>query len=74
MYVVGEPPVGVDDVWIGLSVVEPVFSSTVPSGSGAFQMPTRPLGGGRGNLKNASVTFSHFFGMKLLWDAISNIS
>ena len=42
MYVVGKPHVGVDDVWFGLSVVEPVFSSTVPSGSGAFQMPTRP--------------------------------
>ena len=25
MYVAGEPPVGVDDVWFGLSVVEPVF-------------------------------------------------
>ena len=43
-------------------------------------MPTRPsaaaastLVGGRGNLKNASVTF-FFFGMKLLWDDISNIS
>ena len=60
-----------------------VFSSAVPPGSGAFQMPTRPsssastLRGGRTNLRNASVTFSLFvtyFGMKLLWDDINNIS
>ena len=48
------------------------FSSTVPPGSGAFQMPTCPsssasasasastLRGGRANLRNASVTFSLF--------------
>ena len=64
------------------------FSSAVPSGRGAFQMPTRPssaasaasavsastLRGGRANLRNSSVTFSLFFGMKLLWDNINNIS
>ena len=44
----------------------PLFSSAVPSGSRAFQMPTCPassastLGGGSGNLGNASVTFSLF--------------
>ena len=45
-----------------------IFSSAVPSGSGAFQMPTRPsssasstLRGGRANLRNASVTFSLFW-------------
>ena len=49
-----------------------VFSSAVPPGSGAFQMPTRPsssasvsasastLRGGRANLRNASVTLSLF--------------
>ena len=52
------------------------FSSAVPSGRGAFQMPTRPSsaasaasasastlrgGGGRANLRNASVTFSLFW-------------
>ena len=48
-----------------------IFSSAVPSGSGAFQMPTCPssstasasastLRGGRANLRNASVTFSLF--------------
>ena len=46
-----------------------VFSSAVPSGSGAFQMPTCPsssaasastLRGERANLRNASVTFSLF--------------
>ena len=48
------------------------FSSAVPSGSGVFQMPTRPSsssssasastlrGGGRANLRNASVTVSLF--------------
>ena len=43
------------------------FSSAVPPGSGAFQMPTRPasaasstLRGGRANLRNALVTFSIF--------------
>ena len=47
------------------------FSSAVPPGSGAFQMPTRPSlaetlrggGGGTGatvNLRNAKVTFSLF--------------
>ena len=62
------------------------LASAVPSGRGAFQMPTRPssaasaasasastLRGGRANLRNASVTFS-LFGMKLLWDDINNIS
>ena len=48
-----------------------VFSSAVPSGSRAFQMPTHPssssaaaastLRGGRANLRNASVTFSLFW-------------
>ena len=49
-----------------------MISSAVPSGSGAFQMPTRPssssssaaastLRGGRANLRNASVTFSLFW-------------
>ena len=56
-----------------------LFSSAVPPGSGAFQMPTRPSssalaasaasalastlrgGGGRANLRNASVTFSLFW-------------
>ena len=49
-----------------------IFSSAVPSGSGAFQMPTCPssssatssastLRGGRANLRNASVTFSLFW-------------
>ena len=46
-----------------------IFSSAVPPGSGAFQMPTHPssssalastLRGGRANLRNASVTFSLF--------------
>ena len=49
-----------------------IFSSAVPPGSGAFQMPTCPsssasasasastLRGGRANLRNASVTFSLF--------------
>ena len=47
-----------------------LFSSTVPPGSGAFQMPTcqsssssasaSTLRGGRANLRNASVTFSLF--------------
>ena len=49
---------------------ETVFSSAVPSGSGAFQMATHPsasaasastLRGGRANLGNASVTFSLFW-------------
>ena len=54
-----------------------IFSSAVPPGSGAFQMPTRPSsaaaassstlrgggggGGGRANLRNASVTFFLFW-------------
>ena len=52
-----------------------IFSSAVPPGSGAFQMPTRlsssasasvsasasTLRGGRANLRNASVTFSLFW-------------
>ena len=49
------------------------FSSAVPTGSGAFQMPTCPSlssaaastlgggGGGRNNLRNTSVTFSLFW-------------
>ena len=52
--------------------IPPLFSSAVPPGSGAFQMPIRPsssaasaasastLRGGRANLRNASVTFSLF--------------
>ena len=49
------------------SVTFSLFSSAVPPGSGAFQMPTRPsssastLRGGRANLTNASVTFSLFW-------------
>ena len=60
---------------LGLSPLRyQLFSSAVPSGSGAFQMPTRPsssassalsaaatLRGGRANLRNASVTFSLFW-------------
>ena len=42
-----------------------IFSSAVPSGSGAFQMPSAAaastLRGGRANLRNASVTFSLFW-------------
>ena len=47
-----------------------LFSSAVPPGNGAFQMPTCPsssaasastLRGGRANLRNASVTFSLFW-------------
>ena len=61
---------------VSLSIIlevkrEFIFSSAVPPGSGAFQMPTRPsaaaaapsastLRGGRANLRNASVTFSLF--------------
>ena len=58
----------------GLYVLIPwcVFSSAVPSSSGAFQMPTRPsssassaaastLRGGRANLRSASVTISLFW-------------
>ena len=61
-----------------------IFSSAVPRGSGAFQMPDSSVvgvvvdgvnfKGGRANLRNASVTFFLFFGMKLLWDDINNIS
>ena len=53
-----------------ISLLAQVFSSAVPPGSGAFQMPTCPsssssaaastLRGGRANLRNASVTFSLF--------------
>ena len=50
------------------SQIQNFFSSAVPPGSGAFQIPTRPsssasastLRGGRANLRNASVTFSLF--------------
>ena len=53
------------------SVTFSLFSSAVPPGTGAFQMPTCPsasvsaasastLRGGRANLRNASVTFSLF--------------
>ena len=44
----------------------PIFSSAVPPGSGAFQMPTRPSSASaasstlRVNLRNASVTFFLF--------------
>ena len=59
-----------------LNYISTFISSAVPTGSGAFQMPTRPssvsaasaaasaassiLWGGRANLRNASVTFSLF--------------
>ena len=53
------------------SVTFLLFSSAVPPGSGAFQMPTCPssaaassastLTGGRANLRNASVTFYFFW-------------
>ena len=55
------------------SISETLFSSVVSSGSGVFQLPTRPgssaasastLRGESANLRNASVTFS-LFGMKL---------
>ena len=49
-----------------------LFSSAVPTGSGAFQMPTHLSasileggGAGRGNLRNASVTFSLFWPLVL---------
>ena len=52
-------------------VMKYIFSSAVPSGSGAFQVPTHPassssaeastLRGVRANLRNASVTFSLFW-------------
>ena len=54
---------------ITFDVIMYFFSSAVPPGSGAFQMPTRPSssasastlrGGERANLSNASVTFSFF--------------
>ena len=64
-------------------IVHSLFSSAVPSGRGAFQMPTRPssavsaasstLRGRMANLRTHAVTFS-FFCMKLLWDDINNIS
>ena len=67
------------DVWASQDPQIWIFSSAVPPGSGAFQMPTRPaavasastLRGERGrtNLRNFL-----FFGMKLLWDDINNIS
>ena len=53
------------------SVTFSLFSSAVPSGSGAFLMPSCPSsvclsvkiegGGGGANLRNASVTFSLFW-------------
>ena len=57
-----------------------LFSSAVPSGPGAFQMPTRQsaaastLRGGRANLRNASVTFSLFWHEASLGYDINNIS
>ena len=58
---------------ISHNIWKSIFSSAVPPGSGAFQMPTCPsssasaasasastLRGGRANLGNASVTFSLF--------------
>ena len=56
-------------IFISQKLFDNFFSSAVPSGSGAFQMPTRPsaaaaastLRGGRANLRNASVTFSLFW-------------
>ena len=62
--------VGGDGTCLGLSNGTSFISSDVPSGSGAFQMPTCPsssaastLRGGRANLRNASdsVTFSLFW-------------
>ena len=64
--------VGQQSVRTLLKSLAQLFSSAVPSGSGAFQMPTCPsassassaaastLRGGRANLRNASVTFSLF--------------
>ena len=59
-----------------------VFSSAVPPGSGAFQMPTCPssaasastLRGGKGQSQKRFSNFFSFFCMKLLWDDINNIS
>ena len=50
--------------WYNLVLRPMFFSSAVPPGSGAFQMPTRSsastLRGGMANLRNTSVTFSLF--------------
>ena len=60
----------------------PFFSSAVPSGSGAFLMPSCPssvclsvkIEGGRGQSQKRFSNFFSFFGMKLPWDDINNIS
>ena len=59
-----------------------IFSSAVPSGSGAFQMPTRPLAAsaasstlrGEGPISERFSNFFSYFCMKLLWDDINNLS
>ena len=55
------------------SVTFLLFSSAVPPGSGAFQMPTHPSastlrggGGGKGQSQKRFSNFFSFFGMKLL--------
>ena len=56
-----------------------MFSSAVPSSSGAFQMPTcRPLLVSastlrRGKKCQSQKCFSDLFGMKLHWNDINNI-
>ena len=60
-----------------------LLSSAVPSGSGAFQLPTRPssssaaastLRGGKGLSQKRFSNFFSFFDMRLLWEDINNIS
>ena len=60
--------VRIEDDEICLKFLPLLFSSAVPSGSGAFQMPSRPSSsaastfkGGRANLRNASVICSLFW-------------
>ena len=60
---------------------EPQLYTFLELPSGAVLMDKSPKGGhcqysssGRANLRNAYVTFSLFFGMKLLLDDINNIS
>ena len=50
-----------------------LFSSTVPSGSGAFSNADLSVIGGGGVHIRGGGNLS-FFGMKLLWDDISSIS
>ena len=67
--------------WYWWNVVG-IFSSAVPPGSGAFEMPTHSsaaasastLRGGRANLRNASVTFSLFLHEASLGWHYNNIS